>query len=680
MSSFSRARSVHASCLILILIGSVLILGFSHNPAHAQSSSTSEKTKQASIPAYVLAAIKPKQETPVQKLEVISVKSGNEINGFPDKILIRNTGSVTADNIRIMLSSEIYKNFRLSKYMINSIEPQSSVTITLEHTGGQNRDVLGNPVGYKGEVIVMGEHLSPVMLPVNIDTEGPFVKEKSFVMSKVSGMGEPRSIMLSSNGKIFSNSKLSLINSILSKEQKAQYDYEVTTSSGDNVITNHSGELIIKNLSDKELKNVRISLSYLGKAFLPDQKVISSIGPHEQISMNMLPKFDSTYSPKDIKVELLIAPSNDIPIQIPISIVREKQKDNADEFEWSTNSNNIITTAVDKITIKNVGDRAMDSVKIMLNNNLDRMFSLSKDSFQHIDPSKEVTVGFKYNAGDLKIFMQSYKGELSIASEHHKMQSIPISIEWKEVSSNHFTIYARNGNEQAAKQVIDLLESNYEKVTARFGEMKSKTVIYMTNSMDEMKLVNPSGHPYYSYTDDAIFVCSCDDPKYNAVKEFIYRIAINNDAGYYNMKKLTFDKENWLLDGVSSYVAAKMTDTEMVRKYLDAFTVEPTSFQWYGYGSDAKYGAAYTFFEYLTSKYGNNVVDKTLYYLGSGMISNHRCSTLENCSALRAVYDVNGLTLADKRQSLSFNDIVKEWEGYIIEHYGIKDLSTVNQS
>ncbi|MGH9922771.1 MAG: hypothetical protein ACRD38_08475, partial [Nitrososphaerales archaeon] len=84
-----------------------------------------------------------------------------------------------------------------------------------------------------------------------------------------------------------------------------------------------------------------------------------------------------------------------------------------------------------------------------------------------------------------------------------------------------------------------------------------------------------------------------------------------------------------------------------------------------GYGSDAQYGATYTFFDYLDTKYGDLVIQKALKYLGSGMISNHRCSTLENCVVLRAVYDMNGLDLDDKRHALNFDKIVRDWEAYV---------------
>ncbi len=188
-------------------------------------------------------------------------------------------------------------------------------------------------------------------------------------------------------------------------------------------------------------------------------------------------------------------------------------------------------------------------------------------------------------------------------------------------------------------------------------------------------MANPSGHPYYSSADDTVFVCACDDPKYNAMKEFLYRLMMNNYVAYHSMNKFVNDKENWLMDGVSSYIAAKMIHSETVKKYLDAFANDPTGFQWYGYGSDAQYGSTYTFFEFLEGKYGASVIDRTLYYLGSSMVSNHRCDGLENCALLRAVYDVNGLNMEKSYKiSVDVNTLIKGWIGYIIGHYNIYDL------
>ncbi len=623
------------------------------------------------LPATVLQQIKPKHETPTQQIEVVAMMSSNAITSFPDRIVIRNTGNITADNIRIMLSPEIAHSFRLGTYTVGSIAPHSNVTISLQHIGNPNKDVFGGLTGYNGNVLVMGEHLTPILLPVIIEPDGSYLQGHRFIMPKLSGMEQQhnREISMLSNGKVFS-SGISLLNSIL-KHPSKNSNYEVTTSSKDDVITKPSGEIVIKNLSDKELQNIRIVISGAGNVFLLDNKVIHHLAPHAQISIRMIPTIDTrVYSPKDFKGELLIVPSNDNPVHIPINITAAGREDSANEFEVSTQGKDGIFTATEKVVIKNNGNRTMDSVRLVLSNNLARVVTLSNDSFKHIDPDGKVIVEFKFNAG-LRTFMENYKGELIIASEHHNIRSIPISIEWKKVESNHFVIYARSGDEQTANQLINFLESNYQKITS-IGKMDTKAVIYITNNMDEMKLVNPSAHAYYSYADDKIFVCKCDDPKFNALKEFVYRLIINNYPSYHNTKKILLDKENWLLDGISNYIASKIYDHGIEKKQIDAFATDPTGFEWYGYGSDAKYGAVYTFIDYLTGKYGDNVIDRTLYYLGSGMVSNHRCDALEDCAVLRAVYDVNGLNMEKSyAHTIDVKTLIKEWEGYVIQHYGI---------
>ncbi len=630
------------------------------------------------LPASVLAMIKPKVNTPFESLQVSSISGDNEISSLPDKILIKNNGNITADNIRIMLSQDIAKSFRLSSSMINSIKPHSTVTISLELIGNPNRDVYGGLTGYSGQIIVMGEHLAPIILPVNIETidntsTSLYLQGHRFLMHSVLGMNDQRDmqrdIKISSNGDLFSSS-ISLINSMLIKHPDVNHDYEVSTSNGKGAITSPSGELTIKNLSNKELQNIRIYLHNNGQVFMLDQNNIRSLAPNGKVSLKMISLMVAGRYSKDTDGELLIVPSNDLPIRIPVSIAGEKQKNSADEFT-SSSSHNTVTTATDRIAIKNVGDRTMDSVMIMMSSNLQRVFSLSTSSFKQIGPGKEVIVDFKYSVPGLKTLMQNYRGELVIGSEHHNERTIPISIEWKKVESKHFIIYARSGDDGVAKQVRDTLESNYQKVTSRFGEMNSKTTIYITADMDEMKLVNPAGHPYYSLADDTVFVCACDNPKYSAMKEFLYRLIMHNYAAYHTMNKFVNDKENWLMDGVTGYLAAKVAGNGIEKKYVDAFTNEPGGFQWYGYASDAKYGATYTFFEFLKDKYGDAVIDKILYYLGSGMISNHRCDSLESCALLRAVYDVNGLNMEKSHADMiDVKTLAKEWEGYVIQHYG----------
>lgn len=615
-------------------------------------SSVSANAYASTFPEHVLKAIKPKSSHPVEKLAVTSMNNGKEVKSFPDKIIIKNVGSNSVDNIRVLLSPEISKSFKLSERAIKSIEPKSNATVTFELNGSPNRDTMGNLVGYKGKLIVMAEHLRPIFLPINIGSQES--SHVSSYMNNVVAMADQR------------YGKISLANSIVSKQPKMQYSYNVTTSDGNNVIDTLSDELVIRNLNEKELKNVRIYVSSAGHAFLLEQKNIRSLNASEQVSIKLIPKIDVKYSPRDVKGELLIIPANDSPFRVPINIVGEERKSRTDEFDVKTVSgNNTITTAVDKITIKNIANRTMDSVKIMMSDNLSRIFSLTEGSFQHIGAGEKVISELKLNAKDPRTFMQDYEGALTIMSEHHNMRSIPLSIKWNEISNEHFTIKVRTGNEPLAEQVLDTLESYYNNVTSRFGEMKSKALIYIVNNMDEMKLINDSGHPYYSYMDDVIFICSCNDVNGDALKEFVYRLIINKYPSYYNMKKFELDQENWLLDGVASYIAANITDTEPSKKYLDAFASNRTDFKWYGYGSDAQYGATHTFIEFMENKYGNNTIDIMLNHLASGMVSNHKCSAMEDCAVLRAVYDVSGLDMNEKKYALSFQNLIKEWEEYV---------------
>ncbi len=621
------------------------------------------KPSQKNLPTHVLEAIKPKYVEPVEKLEVTSMNSGNEITAFSDKIIIKNIGNRTVDDIRIMLSSEISKSFRISEPAIKSIEPNGNVTVTFELNGSPNKDMVGGLVGYTGKLIIMAEHLSPMMLPVNIGAEpSDYLSEH---MDKIASMAEQR------------YNKISLLNSILSNQAKTEYNYEVTTSDGDNVITSASDELLIKNLSDKELKNVRIYVSNAGHAFLLEKNNIRSLEPNGQISIKLIPKIDSEkYSPKDFKGELLIVPSNDNPIQIPINISGEERKDSADEFEIRTLSGkDSIYTAEDKIIIKNLGNRTLDSVRLMLPVDLARVFMLSNDSFKRIEPNSEVIVDLKFREelGEHKMGIQyNYEGKLTIVSEHHRAKEIPINISWNEVSSDHFLIYSRSGSDIAkANEIIAFLESNYQNITSRFGEMNTKTRIYMTNTLEELRMVADSGHSYYAFSDDVIFICGCDeDVKSLAMKELVYRITFNKYPNYSNKEKFMLDGKNWLMDGIADYIASNITDGQMV-KQIEAFKEKPTSFVWYGSGTEEQYGATYTFFEYLQGKYGEKVIDKTLYYLGSVMVSNHRCDTLEDCAVLRAVYDVSGLDMKKKRNALDVEILVKDWGDYVAEHYGI---------
>jgi hypothetical protein len=614
------------------------------------------KTKYVNAPANIVES-KSKSAQSSGRLELISISGDNEVTSYPDQIVIRNKSSSTINHIRITLSPEISKSFRLNHTAITSIAPNGNVTIALEVIGNPNRNMFGGLTGYNGNILVAAENHSPILLPVNISAEDSYYLNE--YTDKVAGIAEQR------------YNKVWLINSILPKHQDDDHNYEVITPNKDNIITSPADELIIRNLTDKELTNVRIFLNGVGRAILLEQNAIHHLEPNAQISIKLISKIDTMkYSPKDVTGELLIVPSNDKPIQIPINIPMAEFKNSMDDYTVKVASkDNVITKAVDTITIENIADRSMDSVKISLSDDLNKMFSLSNETFKHIQPGEKVTVELKYNK-DLRTFMQDYSGELLVLSEHHNLRKIPIKIEWKQVSGKYFTMYARAGDESLANNIVKMLDNNYDNLTARFGTIDTKTTIYMTGSIEEMKLINESGHPYYSYTDNTIFICSCDEPSHNALKEFVSKLMINNYATYHHIQKFTFDQQNWLLDGLGGYIAADLIDTGLPEKYFEAFDKAiDIDFRWKRSYSDAQYGATYTFFEFLEEKYGVDIIDKAPEYLRSGMISNHRCSTLEECVVIRAAYDVSGLDMSNKRLTLSFDTLVEEWEDYVKLHY-----------
>jgi uncharacterized repeat protein (TIGR01451 family) len=625
------------------------------------------ETKKTNAPTRVTESLKPKPVLPPPRLELISMNGGDVVKSFPDKIIIRNTSNSTIGNVRIILSPEISKSFRFNEWAIKSIGPLGNVTLNFEIIGNPNKDMLGGLTAYEGKIIVMAEHHYPIELPVDIGA-----KESYFLSDytdRIAAIADQR------------YSKVWLVNSILPKQNNNSDNYEVTTSSKDNTITDASDELVIRNLSDKQLTNVRIYLNSLSRAFLLEHNVIQTLEPNAQISIKLIPKFNTESAYKDIKGKLLIAPANDLPMEITVNIVGVQEIDSKEEYEVRTMNNNVIKTAVDEITISNIADRPMDSVKIALSDNLSKVFTLSNETFKHIQPGEKVVAELKYNVNDIRTFMQDYTGELLVLSEHHNPTEIPIKIEWKKISGKNFDVYARSGDESLANNLVKMLDSNYENIAARFGAMNSKTVIYMTGSMQEMKLINESGRSYYSHANDTIFICSCDEPDHNALKEFVSRLLINNYATYHHIQKFAFDQENWLLDGLTGYIATDMIDTGLPEKYFDALdsaidTIDVNDdandkidFRWRGSYSDAQYGATYTFFEFLEEKYGMDIIDKAPEYLRSGMISNHRCSTLEECVIIRAAYEVSGLDMSNKRLTLSFDTLAKEYDDYLKVHY-----------
>jgi len=93
---------------------------------------------------------------------------------------------------------------------------------------------------------------------------------------------------------------------------------------------------------------------------------------------------------------------------------------------------------------------------------------------------------------------------------------------------------------------------------------------------------------------------------------------MHNYASYWVKQKVSSDNGNWLLDGLSNYVAASIAGEHgMIKDQLDAFIAQPASFEWYGAATQFQHGATYTLFKFLAEKYGDSIMDKMLSYLGS---------------------------------------------------------------
>jgi hypothetical protein len=397
---------------------------------------------------------------------------------------------------------------------------------------------------------------------------------------------------------------------------------------------------------------------------LLDQSNIKTLAPNESVTVEILPRIDSAkYSPRDFTGEIIVAADNGLPQVIPIRIAAVGQEDSKNDFDVTAVSNiDAVTSIVDRITITNDGDRPMDSVKLMLSSNLDRVLQLSENTFKTIASGEAVDVylSFRAELGDKKeMFMRNYDGELTVISEHHNQKKIPIKLEWNRVESDHFITYARNSDEKIANEMVEVLEDNFVKVTSRFGEPYSKTSIFIASNSEEMSLVAHSANSYYSYADDTVFVCACEEPAYNAMKEFIYRTIVQTSVTYYNMKALTFHDENWLLDGIAEYAASEIMGQDAADRIAEDRLV---SFEWHGSGSDMQHVGTYGFLDYLEAEYGRDVTGKLVESLSYSITTNHKCSSVEECSILNAVYEVNGWDLDKRRYTLSFNDIVAGWK------------------
>ncbi|MFQ5970488.1 MAG: hypothetical protein ACE5J2_08360 [Nitrososphaerales archaeon] len=600
-------------------------------------------------------------------VQVIATTNGDELTA---SIAIINLDERKLENLRIMLSSELRGSFRLSDNTISSIDPRESQTVDLKHIGKPNVDVMGNPVGYRGQIIIAGENMSPITLDVTAAPVGTMYDNSNAnsITAHIDGFASYMNGVVQKAEERYRSPLSGIFKSLLLEPRP---NYEIA-SDGSRVIEDPASTLTIRNMGDEPLKNVRIDIRSLGKQFLLEEKNIDFIGPDQEISISLISKMESDSGSRlPYRGELVIVPDYGVPMTVPIDIAPTPAK--TDPFEVSTmNGGNGLYTVSDKMVIKNTGGRSVDSVRIMLPMVLAKSLMLSDEAFKKIDPGEERTVDIKLRGG-ISAMMEDIAGDLIVVSEHHGAKSIPVDLSWKEFDGKYFSVYARDNAKDLslAQNLVILLDRSYKKIAEGVGETKIKSTIYIISTSDEMRnLIGSDARSFYDYTNDVILVCGCsDDIIFDALYEHTYSAIIDNNPSYMNREKILFDRGNWLVDGLARYIVAGAIGENWLKKDVDAYNSNPVELEWYGPGTHSHNGASYTFVKYLSEEYGGQVIEETLGYLGGGQISNHRCDTLENCSVLRAVYTVSGLDIDNKRYPLNFDMIMQGWQEYMQINY-----------
>ncbi|MFY3741009.1 MAG: subtilisin family serine protease [Candidatus Nitrosomirales archaeon] len=581
------------------------------------------------------------------------------------QITIKNTSTEPLQNIRLVLSPELKGKFLLSDYAIKNIAPQSEAMVSLTLIGRPNVDVMNNPIPYKGQIIISIDNGSPYILELSGEVPNQSSSLQSIFMKMIASKAEDRY-------KTFEKPDLRISQDL---------NYEVTLGSGEEEIKNTSDELIIRNTGNEPLKNLHIMTSTAADHFLADQKNIALVPSGSFVKIKLTSMIDDTDLTRDLSGELVIVPENSKPITIPINIAKKLVEDKNTMYEVTTLSGNgVISNTADGIILRNNSNEAIENVRLIIPRELLRVFSVTEDSFTSIEPDSEKIIYLEQRGtldSNVRQILDDYKGEIIVVSSNGMKKIVPVNIVWKNISSEHFVVYARDNADELNKatQMINFLERGHADAAKMIGESGSKTVVYMTNSLDELKMLNGALEPSaFAHNENVGFVWSnSEDVNMLALREFAHRTIVDDYAAYWTKQKISLDRGNWLVDGISNYVTAKMVgERGMIKDQLNAFVAEPASFEWYGVATDAQYGSSYALFKFLVERYGDAVIDKTLSYLDSTKISDHSCETFEQCTLMMAVYNVNVSNVNDSKHDLSFASIVQEWKDYVLENYGIE--------
>ncbi|MGH9921564.1 MAG: S8 family peptidase, partial [Nitrososphaerales archaeon] len=231
----------------------------------------------------------------------VSLGSGEQaIKNASDELIIRNTGNEPLKNLRIVTSSSS-DHFLADQKNIALVPAGSFVKIKLTSM----IDDAELPRDLSGELIIVPENSKPVTIPISI-------------------------------GKKLAEDKNTM--------------YEVTTLSGNGVISNTADGIIIRNNSNEAIENVRLILPReLSRVFSVTEDSFRSIEPNSEktIYLEQRGTLDSNVKQilNDYKGEIIIVSSNGMKKIVPVNIVWQSisskhfvvyARDNADELTRAT--------------------------------------------------------------------------------------------------------------------------------------------------------------------------------------------------------------------------------------------------------------------------------------------------------------------------------------------------------
>ncbi|MGH9879270.1 MAG: hypothetical protein ACRD5H_16695, partial [Nitrososphaerales archaeon] len=341
------------------------------------------------------------------------------------QITVKNTSNEPLQNIRVMLSPELKGKFLLSDYAIKSIPAGSEYTVSLKLNGKSNVDAMNNPIPYSGQVIISVDNKTPYILEISGNVPNESASLQSLFMNMITSKAENRY-------KSFEKPDLRI---------SQDTDYKITLGSGESMVKG-SDELIITNTSDKPLKNLRIMTSSISEHIMADQRNIDLLPAGSFIKVKLVSKLNGAELARDLQGEIIVAPENGKPVSVPINIGKQLLKDKNEMYEvTSVSGSDTMTHTYDNIVIRNNSEESIDNIRIILPQELARVFSLSEDSFKSIEPNGEKTVNIKLRGtvdSSVRQILNEYHGDIIIVSSDGMKKIIPLNISWKSISSEHF--------------------------------------------------------------------------------------------------------------------------------------------------------------------------------------------------------------------------------------------------